>query len=64
MLSAIRQSLIDPDTPQDSLTMEAKDGSNWVLVFSDEFNVEGRTFYEGDDQFFTALIFIMMLLKI
>ena len=54
MLSAIRQSLIDPDTPQDSLTMEAKDGSNWVLVFSDEFNVEGRTFYEGDDQFFTA----------
>ena len=23
-------------------------------MFSDEFNAEGRTFYEGDDQFFTA----------
>ncbi|RLV95941.1 Beta-glucan synthesis-associated protein KRE6 [Spathaspora sp. JA1] len=54
MLSAIRQTLVDPDTPEDALTITAKDGSQWVLVFSDEFNAEGRTFYEGDDQFFTA----------
>ncbi|RCK57299.1 Beta-glucan synthesis-associated protein KRE6 [Candida viswanathii] len=54
MLGAIRQTLVDPDTPEDALTMSAKDGSDWVLVFSDEFNAEGRTFYEGDDQFFTA----------
>ena len=53
-LSAIRQSLIDPDTPQDALTLESKSGDKWQLVFSDEFNAEGRTFYEGDDQFFTA----------
>ena len=53
-LSAIRQSLIDPDTPLDARTIEARDGSDWSLVFSDEFNVVGRTFYEGDDQFFTA----------
>jgi beta-glucanase (GH16 family) len=54
MLSAIRTTLVDPDTPEEAKTMKAKDGSTWVLVFSDEFNAEGRTFYEGDDQFFMA----------
>ncbi|KAL6452851.1 LOW QUALITY PROTEIN: KRE6 Beta-glucan synthesis-associated protein KRE6 [Candida maltosa Xu316] len=54
MLSAIRTTLVDPDTPEEALTMKAKDGSDWVLVFSDEFNADGRTFYDGDDQFWTA----------
>ncbi|CAK9439181.1 uncharacterized protein LODBEIA_P34050 [Lodderomyces beijingensis] len=54
MLSAIRTTLIDPDTPQDALQKKSKSGDMWPLVFSDEFNAEGRTFYEGDDQFFTA----------
>ncbi|KAK6204759.1 glucan synthase subunit [Scheffersomyces amazonensis] len=54
LLSAIRTSLIDPDTPQDAYTHISKDGDTWNLVFSDEFNVIGRTFYSGDDQFFTA----------
>ncbi|KAI5949483.1 KRE6 [Candida theae] len=54
MLSAIRTNLIDPDTPEDALTLDSKGGDKWQLVFSDEFNAEGRTFYEGDDQFFTA----------
>ncbi|KAK6459931.1 beta-glucan synthesis-associated, partial [Scheffersomyces coipomensis] len=54
LLSSIRTSLIDPDTPQSALTIPVRDGSTWNLVFSDEFNVEGRTFYAGDDQFFTA----------
>ncbi|KAI5961655.1 KRE6 [Candida pseudojiufengensis] len=54
MLSAIRTNLIDPDTPEDALTLPSKNGDNWSLVFSDEFNADGRTFYEGDDQFFTA----------
>lgn len=53
-LSAIRTSLIDPDTPKDAYKTTAKDGSSWELVFSDEFNAEGRTFYDGDDQFWTA----------
>ena len=53
-LSAIRTSLIDPDTPEDALFWKSKNGEEWPLVFSDEFNAEGRTFYEGDDQFFTA----------
>lgn len=50
-LSAIRTNLVDSDTPQSAYTRTAKDGSDWKLVFSDEFNAEGRTFYEGDDQF-------------
>ncbi|KAK6454175.1 glucan synthase subunit [Scheffersomyces xylosifermentans] len=55
LLSAIRTSLIDPDTPDDAYNSIARDGSTWSLVFSDEFNTVGRTFYQGDDQFFTAL---------
>ncbi|KAK6459568.1 glucan synthase subunit [Scheffersomyces xylosifermentans] len=55
LLSGIRTSLVDPDTPEEARTYTAKDGNKWVLVFSDEFNAEGRTFYEGDDQFFTAV---------
>lgn len=53
-LSAIRTSLVDPDTPTVAKTRVARDGSKWDLVFSDEFNKEGRTFYDGDDQFFVA----------
>lgn len=53
-LAAIRTSLVDPDTPSDVKTREARDGSDWELVFSDEFNAEGRTFYEGDDQYWTG----------
>lgn len=53
-LSAIRTSLVDPDTPSEYHTRKAKDGSYWKLVFSDEFAAEGRTFYDGDDQFWYA----------
>lgn len=53
-LSAIRTSLVDPDTPASARNFTALDGSRWTLAFSDEFNKEGRTFYEGDDQFWTA----------
>lgn len=53
-LSAIRTKLVDPDTPQSALSRQARDGSYWKLVFSDEFNAEGRTFYDGEDQFWTA----------
>lgn len=50
--SSIRTSLIDPDTPSEHFTKKTRSGDDWVLSFSDEFNAEGRTFYEGDDQFF------------
>lgn len=55
LLSAIRTNLVDPDTPEDALYTKTRLGELWKLTFSDEFNVEGRTFYEGDDQFFQGL---------
>ncbi|RKP32454.1 beta-glucan synthesis-associated [Metschnikowia bicuspidata] len=52
---SIRTSLIDPDTPPSAHTKTTRTGQTWTLTFSDEFNMEGRTFYEGDDQFFQAV---------
>ncbi|KAF8920503.1 beta-glucan synthesis-associated protein [Mucidula mucida] len=38
--------LIDADTPEEARTKTSfKDGEEWVLVFSDEFNTDGRTFW-------------------
>lgn len=31
-----------------------QDGTEMELVFSDEFNTEGRSFYPGDDPFWEA----------
>lgn len=53
--AAIRTSLIDPDTPPAAYNKTTNSGDQWVLTFSDEFNAEGRTFYDGDDQFFQAV---------
>nr|XP_019047309.1 glucosidase [Kwoniella bestiolae CBS 10118]OCF26239.1 glucosidase [Kwoniella bestiolae CBS 10118] len=47
--------LIDSDTPSDAFTKTGHDGNEWTLVFSDEFNKDGRTFYDGDDPFFQAV---------
>jgi hypothetical protein len=44
-------SLVDPDTPADVYTRTGFDGNEWTLVFSDEFNVDGRTFYPGGESF-------------
>lgn len=46
--------LIDLDTPASALTKIGQDGNEYTLVFSDEFNTDGRTFYDGDDPFWTA----------
>ncbi|KAF9006595.1 glycoside hydrolase family 16 protein [Cyathus striatus] len=47
--------LIDFDTPSVAYTVKSKrDGTEMVLVFSDEFNVDGRTFYPGDDPYWEA----------
>lgn len=48
-------SLIDSDTPDDAMTRTGFDGNQWELVFSDEFNKDGRTFFDGDDPFWTAV---------
>jgi beta-glucanase (GH16 family) len=55
LLKNIRTSLVDPDTPKSALTKTAPDGSKLKLVFSDEFNTDGRTFYPGDDPYFQAM---------
>lgn len=48
--------LIDPDTPQESRTRTGnQDGSKYNLVFSDEFNTPGRTFWPGDDPYWEAV---------
>lgn len=48
--------LIDRDTPQEAYThISLEDGSEWDLVFSDEFNTEGRSFYPGDDPYWEAV---------
>lgn len=63
--SALRKSfndtarmMIDPDTPEDayelSSTYSKLEGKKFKLVFSDEFNTDGRTFYPGEDPFWEA----------
>lgn len=47
--------MVDPDTPPDAKTRQGFDGEQYELVFSDEFNVEGRSFYPGDDPFWEAV---------
>lgn len=47
--------VIDPDTPKEALTRTGFDGQPYELVFSDEFNLDGRTFYPGDDPFWEAV---------
>ncbi|KAG9006630.1 hypothetical protein FRB94_000556 [Tulasnella sp. JGI-2019a] len=47
--------LIDRDTPVAAYTTTSyQDGSELQLVFSDEFNVDNRTFYPGDDPYWEA----------
>lgn len=55
LLQNLRTGLIDRDTPSNAMTRTALDGSEYKLVFSDEFNTPNRTFYPGDDPFFFGL---------
>ncbi|CBQ70856.1 related to KRE6-glucan synthase subunit [Sporisorium reilianum SRZ2] len=48
--------LIDADTPQSALKWTSQyDQSSYHLVFSDEFEQDGRTFWPGDDPFWEAV---------
>lgn len=48
--------LIDPDTPADVRSKKGyTNGDDMELIFSDEFNVDGRTFYPGDDPYWEAV---------
>jgi len=57
LLKNIRTSLIDPDTPSSVMQRTGDNGKTQSLVFSDEFNEEGRTFYDGDDAYFQGMDF-------
>ena len=47
--------LIDVDTPKEAYTKQSYMSSDILeLVFSDEFNTEGRSFYPGDDPYWEA----------
>ena len=47
---------IDPDTPDTAETIDSLiDGTQHVLVFSDEFEVPDRSFRDGDDPRWTAM---------
>ncbi|WWD21278.1 hypothetical protein CI109_105762 [Kwoniella shandongensis] len=47
--------LIDQDTPASAYTWKSMEtGDEWELVFSDEFNHDGRSFYDGDDPYWMA----------
>ena len=54
LLQNVRTGLIDPDTPKSAMSRKSFLGDDLVLVFSDEFNTPNRTFYPGDDPFWTA----------
>ncbi|KAF7369039.1 Beta-glucan synthesis-associated protein [Mycena venus] len=48
--------LIDLDTPSDAYTITSLySGQEMKLVFSDEFNTDGRSFYPGDDPYWEAV---------
>jgi beta-glucanase (GH16 family) len=48
--------LIDLQTPQNAYTRPSwTGGSDMQLVFSDEFNIPGRSFYPGDDPYWEAV---------
>ncbi|KAI0081594.1 glycoside hydrolase family 16 protein [Panus rudis PR-1116 ss-1] len=48
-------SLIDKDTDRQFYTRTGQDGHTYELVFSDEFETDGRTFWPGDDPFWEAV---------
>jgi len=55
LLNNTRRGLIDPDTPESAKIRKSTfDGTDLNLVFSDEFNQNNRTFYPGDDPYWTA----------
>ena len=49
--------MIDLDTPKDVYTKVSWEDSSkeLQLVFSDEFNTDGRSFYPGDDPYWEAV---------
>lgn len=51
--------LIDEETPADARTRTGYDGQDYELVFSDEFNKDGRTFWPGKLTFLFLFVFVI-----
>jgi len=47
--------IVDDATPADAWSRVGADGKSYHIVFSDEFNRDGRTFYPGDDPYWEAV---------
>ena len=47
-------SAVDKATPEVAMSRVGSDGRRWNLVFSDEFETDGRTFWPGDDPYWEA----------
>lgn len=58
-LPAWRRMYIDPETPKEAYTFKSlysrNNGKPFQLVYSDEFNTDGRSFYPGEDPFWEAV---------
>ncbi|KAL0059726.1 hypothetical protein AAF712_013522 [Marasmius tenuissimus] len=54
---ALSRDLVDKDSPQNVRTRTGFDGQKYTLVYSDEFEQPGRTFYPGDDPYLEAMDF-------
>lgn len=39
--------VVDDDTPEDAYSVTTQTGETWELIFSDEFDTPGRTFWPG-----------------
>ncbi|KAK5175380.1 beta-glucan synthesis-associated protein [Saxophila tyrrhenica] len=55
LLQNVRTGLVDPDTPDSVKQRKGANGNTQTLVFSDEFNTPGRTFYDNDDPYWQAV---------
>ena len=49
------QEWVDLDTPAEACTTSGKGGAPFKLVFSDEFELAGRSFKDGDDARWTGI---------
>ena len=53
---------IDADTPKSAHTRKGFDGFDYEIVFSDEFNTPGRSFYPGSLSYFSSFFTSVILL--
>lgn len=50
--------MVDSETPKTAMSRTGFDGQEYELVFSDEFNTPGRTFYPGAYFSLSELVFL------